>query len=172
MNKRGQFESILVAIAMLFIIGVLFFFMNHLSDALYTGFDEYFESSIDYNNSIPRDTVQEIQTIDNQVWDWAFLAIFIGYLIQMVLLSFATRISVAFYWIFGIMGLVGLAMGVMLSNMWQEIVSIPTFVDTIARFPITNALLGSYYPIVITGLLLIVMIAIFGKPQQPGALVQ
>ncbi len=166
-NKRGQFESVLVAIVTLFIIGILLFFMNHLNNELYGSLDKYFNNSERYANSTAHTTVRDIQEVDNAIWDFAFLAIFVGFIIQMVLLSFATRVSLAFYWIFAIVGIVALLVGTILSNIWQEFAANPEFAVTITRFPITNTILGTYYPIFITGLLLIVIIAIFGKP--PGS---
>ena len=41
----------------------------------------------------------------HNLWDWAFLAIFIGLIIQIVMFSFATQINIAFYWIMVIIDL-------------------------------------------------------------------
>ena len=84
----------------------------------------------------------------------------------MVLLSFATRINIAFYWIFAIVGVVVLIVGVVLSNVWQEMASQTEFATTITYFPITNAILGSYFPMIIVAILFITMIVLFGKPPE------
>jgi len=163
-NRRGQFVSILLMIITVFIIGLLFFFANHVNKKLYDSFDEYFEGS-DENNTEAHQAVQDFQDIEgSQIWDFAFLAIFMGFILQMVIFSFATRISIVFYWIFAIIGIIGLVLATIVANMWQEVAANPEFATTITRFPITNALLGTYFPIVITGVLLIVIIVIFGKP--------
>lgn len=57
-------------------------------------------------------------------------------------------------------------MGVMLSNIWQEAAADPEFAVTLTRFPITNAILGSYFPLIVTGIIVLAMLFIFGKP--PG----
>lgn len=165
-NKKGQFESALLAIITLFVVGIILFFLNHVNNELYTQFDEYFNSSEDYNGSLAHTSVQDIQEVDNAVWDWAFLAIFIGLMLNMLFFAFATRINVAFYWIFTLLGIVILIVGVVLSNIWQETVANPEFATTITRFPVMNLLLGSYFPTVIVALTLIMMIVLFGKPPS------
>jgi len=165
-GKKAQFESILFGIIMIVIIGILLFFLSHFNKEIYDSFNEVLTES-KYNDSEATDAIQKFQTIEgSNIWDYAFLAIFIGIMIQMLLLSFATRINVAFYWIFSILAIVILFVGVVMSNMWMKLVEQPEFVTTITRFPITNTLLGTYYPTVITMFILIAMIVLFGKP--PG----
>jgi len=165
-NKRGQFESKLLAVVLLFIVGILLFFLSHLNTELYGSLDDYFNTTEAYNDSEARDALNKIQLVEQSIWDWAFLAIFIGIILQMVIFSFATRINVAFYWIFAVLGIIILIVGTMLSNMWQEIAGTAAFSETIARFPITNLLLGTYFPIVVVAILFIGMIVLFGKPPR------
>ena len=170
MNKKGQFEDFIILVVSIFIVGVILFFMNHMADQLYTSLDKYFNTTEAYNQSEARDALAKIQTVENSVWDWAFLGIFAGMMLSMILLSFATRISIAFFWIFGLLAIIVLIVGVMLSNTWQEIADTDEFSTTITRFPITNAILGTYYPTAIVAILLIGMIVLFGKPPQSGGL--
>ena len=150
----------------IFIIGLILFFLSHLNKDIYDGFDKYLNNS-EYNDTEAHDALQKLQTIEGtNIWDYAFLAIFIGLIIQMLLFSFATRINIAFYWIFALVGIIILIVGVIVSNIWQETVASPTFADTITRFPITNMLLGTYYPIAVLGILFLGMIILFGK--QPS----
>lgn len=165
-SKKGQFESALLAVVTIFVIGIILFFFNHVNDQLYTGFEKYFNDSEDYNGSIAHTAMLDIHDVENSVWDWAFLAIFIGLMLNMLFFAYATRINIAFFWIFAIIGIVILIVGVILSNTWQEMSTNPEFVDTIARFPITNMLLGSYFPTVVVALTLVMMIVLFGKPPK------
>jgi len=165
-NKKAQFASILLVIITIFIIGIILFFFNRLNNELYDSLDEYFNDSEDYNQSEAHQAVQDIRTVENSVWDYAFLAIFIGLLIQIVMFSFATRINIAFFWIMIIINIPLLIVGVVLSNIWQEVVANAEMVTTLARFPITNTLLGTYYPMVLTIIFFLVAIVLFGK--RPG----
>ena len=84
----------------------------------------------------------------------------------MALLSYASRINIAFFWLFVILGGAGLVIMTMLSNTWQEIAQNPEFSTTITRFPITDALLGTYGPTLATAVVLLVLIFTFGKPKE------
>jgi len=163
MNNRGQFETKLLIIVMIFIIGIILFFFSHVNKQLYDSLDEYFEDS-EYANTTAHETLEDIQTLEgSNIWDWVFLAIYIGLVLQMIMFSFATRINVAFYWIYALLGMIILVVGTVLSNTWQAMVVNPEFAVTITRFPITNLILGSYYPLFITFILFIGMIILFGK---------
>jgi len=152
-----------------FIIGLVLFFLSHFNKTFYDEFDEMMDKG-DYNNSEAHQTLQKIQYIEGtSIWDYAFLAIFIGLMIQMLLFSFATRINIAFYWIFALVGIMILIVGTVLSNVWQEVAANPVFSETILRFPIANMLLGTYYPIAVTAFLFLGMIILFGKtPDKEG----
>ena len=165
-NKKAQFASILLVIITIFIIGIILFFFNRLNNELYDSFDEYFNETSETNYSEAHDAVRDIRTVENSVWDYAFLAIFVGLLIQIVMFSFATRINIAFFWLMIIIDIPLLIVGVVLSNIFQEVAANPEMVTTLARFPITNTLLGTYYPMVLTILFFLVAIVLFGK--RPG----
>lgn len=167
MNKKAQFEDKLLAIVTIFIIGVILLFFNVLSDKLYSGFDDYFNETAAYNESEARTSLAKIHTTDNSIWDWAFLAIFAGLIIQIILFAFATRINLAFYWILLLLDIPLLVVGVVLSNTWQVISTNPQLAESIARFPITNTLLGTYYPMITVIIIFLSSIILFGK--RPGA---
>ena len=165
-NKKAQFESKLLAIVMIFIIGIILLFFNRMNVQIYESLDGYFNESEDFNNSLAHQTNTKILTVETSVWDYAFLAIFIGLIIQIILFSFATQTSLAFYWLMVILDLPLLVVGVILSNIWQEVAANPEFVETIARFPMTNMILGSYYPIGIVFIIFITSIILFGKRPE------
>lgn len=164
LNKRGQIEGVILAVITLFVIGIILLFMNHMNKQVYDKFDKYMEESPDYNNTEAHQVVEKLQDVEGgRIWDYAFLAIFIGMFIQMIVLAFASRTNVLFFWIFALLSIVILMLGVILSNIWQEIVAEPEFATTISRFTITNTILGTYYPTIITGLVFFGLIFLFGK---------
>ena len=169
-NKKGDIPSLIYAISVLFAIGVILFFFSHIFGSFYTEFDNYFAEQERYNNTEVHDTIKEIESVekDSRIWDYGFLAFYVSYILILGFTAFSTRISPIFYWVYVIVAMLGLFLGTMLSNMWQEIAIQPTFVETITRFPITNALLGTYYPTAVTVLIVIFIILIFGKPLSGG----
>jgi len=163
-NKKGQVVSIILFVITVFIIGIVLFFGNHLYKNVYNSLEENFADNSDLNNTEAHQAVQKLNDIEgSSIWDYAFLAIFFGLVIQMLLFSFASRNNVAFFWVFVIMGIIILIIGVALSNIWQEMAGNSEFAESIARFPITNAILGTYYPTIITAIMFLGMIILFGK---------
>ena len=165
-NKKGQFESMIYLVITLIVLGIILFFFNHMNKQIYDKFDSYIETS-DYNGTEADVALGKLQAMEgSNIYDYVFLAIFISMVMVMLLLSFSTRINVAFFWIFIILGVVIIVVGTLLSNVWQELAGNAEFATTITRFPITNSILGSYFPMVILAVVFLGMIALFGKP--PG----
>lgn len=169
-GKKGDLESIFFVIIALGIVGLLLLFISHLNVELYSSFNETISESPQLSDDdVALDTLNEIQDFeDSSLWDYAFLAIFIGYLVVLMLTAFSVRVSPVFFWIYILFSLFGLAAGVMLSNIWEEIATNPEFTATIARFPITNFIIGNYYPIIITGIIAISIIILMGKTPDGG----
>ncbi len=171
-NKKAQFESVLIAVVMIFIVAIVLLFLNRLNTEFYGSLEGYLEENPDYNNSEAHETVKDLKEIEeSRIWDYVFLAIYAGLMIQMMVLSFASRTNTVFFWIFALLGIIILIVGTILSNVWQEIAVNPEFAETITRFTITDTLLGTYFPTVITIIIFFTMIIIFGKfpGQQENA---
>ncbi len=163
MNKKAQFQNMVLVVISIFIVAIILFFLNHMNVEIYSSLNEYFLTS-DYNQTEAHNvTTQLLDLEETNMWDWAFLAIFIGLIIQMLVFSFASRVNVAFFWIFVLLGILILIIGVILSNIWQEIAGNAEFATTILRFPIMNTVLGTYYPTAIVAILFLGMIILFGK---------
>ncbi|MBE3128081.1 MAG: hypothetical protein IMZ60_00170 [Actinobacteria bacterium] len=164
LNKRGQIAGVILAVVTLFVVAVILIFMNTLNKEVYDKFDKYMNESPSYNGTEAHDVVQKLQKVESgRIWDYVFLAVFIGMLLQMIVLAFASRTNVLFFWIYVILALVILVIGTVLSNIWQEVALQPAFTETMTRFTITNTILGTYYPTIITAFVFLGMIFIFGK---------
>jgi len=170
MNKKAQIQGVILAVITLLIVGIILVFMNHMDKAIYQSLDDNFAENPELNNTEAHEVVQKLNKVEGtRIWDYVFLAVFIGMFIQMIILAFASKTNVLFFWIYTLLGLIVLVVGTALSNMWQQVASDSTLVTTITRFPITNTILGSYYPTIITGFIFLGMIFIFGKfPGETG----
>lgn len=170
MNKKGDFESLLYLVIMIFVLGFIFIFTNTLNSKLSIAEESIFNSSTDFQNSSAIPALQKIRTVDNYAWDYGFLALYIGSIAALAVSAYSTRISTIFYWVYGLLSLGVLAVGVMLSNTWQATVDNPQMTEAVSHFPITNFLLGTYAPIAVTAMIMVVMILLFGKtPEQGGS---
>ena len=165
-NKRGQFQSILLVIVLIFIFAIIIFFSNHLNDAVYTALGDRLDENSSVNATEAVSAIDKIQLVDNSVWDYAFLGLLIGIIIQLVILSYSTQISIAFYFLYALVSMITLILGVIASNIWQQLAENAAFVVTITRFPITNAVLGTNFPIIVAAIIMLGIILLFGK--RPG----
>ena len=164
LNKKAQIVGVILAVVTLFIVAIILLFMNTLNKEVYDKFDKYMNDSPSYNQTEAHDVVKKLQKVEGSlIWDYVFLAILIGMFIQMIILAFASRANVLFFWIYVLLAMVILVIGTVLSNIWQEVAVQPAFAESILRFPITNLVLGSYYPTIVTGFIFLGMIFIFGK---------
>jgi len=170
MYKKGGIPSILYAIVAVAVVGIIILFASFMNNAVYDAFDDYFDENPTYNDTTAHQTVNEIQSKENLLWDYVFLGIAMGYLLITALSAYSTRISPIFYWIYGVLSMVGLGCAVLLSNAWQAMVAEAVFAETVARLPITNLFLGTYYPTVTVAIIVLSMVLLFGKnPNEGGA---
>lgn len=166
-NKKGDIQTLLFLVIALMFIGIVFLFMNHLNQKIFIELEEQLTNS-NYNDTEAYSTLTTIQLRDQSVWDYAFIIIFVGCLIATAISAWAVRISPVFFWIYVILGIFILVAGVILSNVWQDLANDPAFASEIARLPMTNMILGSYYPLAITAILIITLGLLFGKPPMEG----
>jgi len=162
-NKRGDIPSMIYFIVTIFAAGVILLVFSLLFSNIYGGLDDYFENS-KYNDTTAHQTLEQVQGYENSsMWDYVFLAITIGYVIMLIILGFSTQINAVFYFIYGIVAMVGLFIGVALSNAWEAIAETDALSATILRFPITDAILNNFFPLFITVVIITTMILLFGK---------
>lgn len=167
-SKRGDIPSLIYIVVILGVIAFVFIFTSKLSHQLNTQMEIALNSSPEFENSSAIPAIQTIRDVNDWAYDYAFLALYIGSLIALGLTAYSTRISPVFYWVYALMSLAVLAVGVLISNTWQAATETEMLSDTVARFPITDFLLGSYYPLAVTALILITMILLFGKTPETG----
>lgn len=166
MDKRGDLTGLIFGVAMIFVFGIIVFLFSHINETLLTGLNTelveqgYTEEPIDVSSSI-------INVERSHIWDYSLLFIYIGLIIALIVTAFSIRVHPIFFWVYIIMSMVILVVGVILSNVWIEFAEHPEFAATIERFPITNFLLGSYAPIFVTAIMMISIVFIFGKTQDP-----
>jgi len=165
-NKRADIASAFYIVIFIAVVGISLLLITNLNVRLFQGLNEELNVT-KYNSTTGYATsVQFYNTYNSRIWDWAFFGIFMGCLIAIGLSAWAVRISPIFYWVYGALSLFVLITGVILSNLWQDLAANPEFATTITNFPITNSLLGTYFPMVVTGIIVIFMILLFGKPPE------
>ncbi len=166
-NKKGDIPSLILAVVLIFIVGILLIFFARLRDPLYTALDQYFNDTEDTLNSTEAQAALiKIAKVEQTIWDFAFLAIAFGIVIALIMTAFATRIHVAFFWIYVIVSMTIIILSVMLGNAWEVLANDPGFASTIAQYPITNTILGSNFTPFVAIVMFIFIMVLFGK--TPG----
>lgn len=163
-NKRGDIESMLYIVVMLFVIAIAFLFISNLNHEIFTELQSNINGT--YEGTVAVSTLSEVSSKDQVIWDYAFIGVFVGCLLAVGLSAWGIRVSPIFFWIYVLMSMFILGAGVILSNVWQDVAADADFASTIARFPMTNMLLGSYYPLVVVAIMIISLGLLFGKPPQ------
>jgi len=166
LNKRADVASIIYVVMFLAIIGIIIFFVVDLNLELFTELETALNESGYEGTEAMAQATEFKDTNNGRLWDYAFLGIFFGSLAAIGLSAYAVRISPIFYWIYGMISLIVLTLGTILSNLWQELAIEPEFANTLTNFPIMNAILGTYYPLVVTAIMIFAMIILFGKPAR------
>jgi hypothetical protein len=145
-------------------LGIAMFFFSHVFYEIYDALEVQLEGNPDWNNTEATDTIENIKQTEQSGWDYAFLGVALSYVILIGIFSFQTPSSPIFFWISVILSIIGLFLGVIMGRVWQAMAANPELADTVARFPITNTLLGTYYPLFITFLIVMGLILLYGKP--------
>lgn len=169
-SQKTEFESTLLVVIMLVATGVIIVFMSHVNHMFYSKMEKYLAGHEKYNNTEAHRVAQDIVRVEeSSMWDYASLFILMGLIANMLIFSFATRISPVFFWLFVLMSTTIVFTAVILSNIWQTWSANPEFAETIQRFPITNALLGNYLVPIALGVIFLGLIVLFGKmPPELG----
>lgn len=167
-NRKGDIPSIIYVIVMIFALGIILVVFSNLFYSIYGELDDYMTNS-EYNGTTAHETLKQVEDYERSMWDYVFLSITLGYVLMLIILGFSTQVSAVFYFIYGLVAMIGLFVGVALSNAWEKLAETPAMTSTIARFPITDALLNNFYPLFITVVIVITMIMLFGKAFLPGA---
>lgn len=165
-NRKGDIASLIYVVTILFAIGFILVFVNTLNHKLSVATENIFNQSETLQNSSAIPAIQKIRAVDDVAWDYAFLGIYVAIMLGLGMTSYATRINIAFFWVYIIMSLVVLMLGIMLSNAWQTAATNEQLSESVARFPITNFFLGSYAPTAITALILVTALLLFAKPPE------
>ena len=165
-NKKGDIASLIYVVIVIFCIGFVVILANKLNHKIFDAEETIFNNSVELNNSAAIPAIQKIRNVDDTAWDYAFLGIYVAVMLGLGMTAYAQRINIAFFWVYIIMSLVVLMLGVAMSNAWQTAVESDALSDVVVRFPITNFLLGTYAPLVVTALIMVTALLLFAKPPE------
>lgn len=163
-NKKGDFQSLVYLVVAVFIAGILMFFFSHFNSALLSAVNSEINNT--YQNTTALTALDKIQTWNSNIWDWAFLLLFIGHIMALCATAWFVRISPVFFWVFVFAALFCMVLGVLVSNVWQDMTMDIAFAETLSQFPKTNWILGSKFALIEAAIIAISLIFLFSKPPE------
>src|SRR3990167_1270413 len=118
MNKRGDIPSLVFGIVFIFIAGILIFLFSHVNNSILTNLDSTLSSRGEFVNTTVTDTTSRLLAVErSRTWDYGVLFIYIGMIISLMMTAYAVRVHVIFFWIYILISLIVLFLGVVLSNL-------------------------------------------------------
>ena len=164
MNNKGQLQSTVLAVFLVFAIGIVVFFFGDVFFRLFTELNVAVTTNPAINSTLTAETTETAVDLYATAWDYVTVAVMIGILISLITTAFLTRISPAFYWIYILFGIIIVIAGSMFSVLWQTITEQSIYADAVTRYPMTDAILGNNFILIAVSLFVILaIIFIFGK---------
>jgi len=163
MNKRGDFTTIIIMVALILglAIGSIIFYkvFNDISDQLK-------EVPNFSNNTI--DTINTAQTSAPKLLDFFVFFVLISFFIGLIIASIYIDVNPAVVIAFIIALIIAVLLAGQVSNVWESFTGQEQLVSSASEFPLTNMILGSYFPVIILVIGVIVIVILYGKSRRQG----
>lgn len=163
-NKKAQIQSTLAAIMLIFAVGVVVFLFGDIFYRFFVELSATAGNVTVMNNNATRETLDRAVNLYATSWDYVTLAVMFAVLISLIFLSYMTRVTPFFYWIYILFSLVVVIVTSLLSEVWTTITTQAVYADAVLRYPITNLILGRMF-VTITFLVTVILVIafMFGK---------
>jgi len=162
MNKRGDLSTIIIAIVFIFALGVAFMIFSKVFLDV-TGEMKMMDLP---NSSI--DTIEHVEQRTIPLLDYAVLFLFFSIVLGMIIASIYLDVHPALMVLFIIIFIIAVFLAGQFSGIFTEISSDTELSSTASQFTFTNALLGSYFPVIVLAVGIIIIIILYGKSRNVG----
>ena len=165
MNKRGDFTSmmIMIAVVIALAIGVIIFSKVFL---MVTG-ELKTSNTINFDNSTVA-IIEGVETKTIPLLDFFIFFSLVALMIGMIISSIYIDVHPAVTIIFIVALIVGIFLSGIFSNIFYDVTNEPELVSTASQFTMTNMILGSHFPVIILVIGIIVIVILYGKSKSQG----
>jgi len=164
-NKRGDISSIIIVIAMMFIIGILVYsflvIFNPLINEL-KGVDEISKSEG------ATTALNKMQNFVPGLMDIGLVLIFVGFLVGIIISSIYINTIPGLTIFFIIVLIIAVFLSAQFANVFYEFRTDPEIATAAASLPISNFVLGKMFPVLILVTGLITIWVLYGKGRESG----
>jgi len=165
MNKKGDIQSIIIAIVIVF-IGVIIVII--FSKGLLEMVDEL-QSEPEFANNTNAMTALNVVEDNTIYWfDFAIFFILISLILGLIISSLFIDTHPALAIIFFIVLIIAVFLAGQFSNIYAEITQDSEIAATAEQFTKTNLIMGEHFPVIIFVVGIIVILILYGKSKRGG----
>lgn len=165
MNKRGDIQSIIIMIALVFVMAIIvIIFAKGFLEMV----DEL-QSEPEFSNNT--NAMMALQTVEDNTINWLDFLIFftlVSLLLGLIISSLFIDTHPALAIIFFIVLIIAVFLAGQFTNIYAEITGDPEITSTAEQFTKTNLILGSHFPVIVLITGIIVILILYGKSRRGG----
>jgi len=165
MNKKGDIQSIIVAIVMVFIGAILVIIFSK-------GFLEIVdELQVEAQFSNNTNAMEGLAVVEDNTIHWLDFAVFfvlVSLILGLIISSLFIDVHPAIAIIFFIVLIVAVFLAGQFANIYAEITQDSELIDTSSHFTMTNLILGNKFPLIVLVTGIIVILILYGKSKRGG----
>ena len=159
LGKKGTAQDVLFIAVIVFALAIGFFTLYFMANQAY---DKMINNSV-INSSQPTiDVLNAGKAMTNKL-DYVFFAIFIGFILSLMVSSYFIGGNPLFMFIYFIIVVIGVILSIVLSYVWDLVSGSSIFGSSVLSFPLTNNIM-QYLPYYIAVIGIVGMILMFAKP--------
>ena len=163
MNKRGDFTTIIILVAIMLglAIGSIIF------SKVFVDITEELKAVPEFSNKSV-ETIETAQTQAPKLLDFFVFFVLIAFFIGLIIASIYIDINPAVMIVFIVALVIAVLLAGQISNVFDEFATHPELTSTVSEFPMTSMILGSYFPIIILVVGMVVIVILYGKSRRQG----
>jgi len=164
MNKRGAIMDIFAGIALFLAVAIIAFVSAKVGGDVLGGIQD--ANITDFSTATGQIVNDSLQAgIDtSKMGNVVFMIIFAGYILSLVITSWATFFHPAYFFLFMILSILGIVISAPVSNAYREIATSPAFASFVTDFPIIDMIMSNL-PFVIMLISALLMVVTYAKQR-------
>jgi len=163
MNKRGDFTTILILVALILglaIGSIVFYKVFYDVTEQLKGIDNFSNQTID--------TLNIAQTSAPKLLDFFVFFVLVSFFVGLIISSIYVDVNPAVVIVFIIAMLIAVLLAGQVSNVFDAFATQEELVSSVAEFPLTSMILGEYFPVIILVIGMVVIVILYGKSRKQG----
>jgi|ETNvirnome_2_300_1030623.scaffolds.fasta_scaffold01328_11 hypothetical protein len=163
MNKRGDVTTIVILIFLM--LGLSFGAI--IFNTVFQEFTDELKQVDEFSNRSV-DTIETTQESAPKLLDFFVFFTLISFFIGLIIASIYIDVNPAVIMVFVIVLVIAVILAGQVSNAFEQFSAQDELTSSVASFPLTSLILGSYFPVIILVIGMVVIIILYGKSRRQG----